>query len=994
MRHWHLRPGAARSTSLLPAYVVLAALVLLVDVPVGHTQSEAASAPLGPRVGLVPSPTPIGGLFYDGRTSLGPPGNTPYDIAYDPHNGETFVTEAPSYLVVLLGSPPAVIDTIFLGAGTYPAEVAYDAANDTLFVGVSPGLVVVSATTHTIVDRLNISIVPTLLTYDSANGNIYALSANLTEINGTTYTVTALGSTFCGCWNPWALVYDPVTQVVILEWSETQPLVFGGVTALNPSTGATVWERESSLDDEYQGIAVDSRNGSVYLPDAIYARMLVLNGSDGAELGHFAFSISEWCALSILPMVYDPTSSDILVSGCGGIVRSIDTTNNIVGSGIPVAGDPNAFAVNTSSGVIFTANWDTNSVAVMSANGSKVLSVLAVGGNPSAVAFDSANATAYVLGSNNVSVINVRDHLREGSIPVGVNRSSSVGGFIEVAITPQSILYDPVSQEVYVADSGNSTVIVISTLTNSVVATIAVAPGPMALAWDNESNEIYVACQNSTGPLIGGPPARLDVISAGTRQIVRSFSLGSIGPLGIAYVASLNEIFVDNNPWFSSTFQGPTLTAFSAATGVTVGSIPLPSNASDVGQITFDNVTGDLYIAGGSLGPYGAAPDDFVVGASNLSLVGTIRVGTDPNAIVAVPSSPYLLATAGVNAILNLVNGAIGVVTASLDLAPGSSPQAVAYAPSLNQALVADAGNDSLSYFVTSQEYAITFLESGLPLGTNWAVTLGAATQWSSGTAVSFSEWNGTYNFTVSSPGNLPWPGSGTVIVNGAAVTRSITFVRATYSVIFKESGLAAGTPWNVTLGGITTTSTTFAIFFTEPNGSYSFNVSTVAGFNVIPSTGSIVINGSFESRLVNFTAIYSPLSIALTYTHLAGSNRCGEPPQHFWAILQFNATAAGGVPPYTYLWSFGDRSTGSFLQDPRHNYTTAPDIATAEVVDRQGTRVHASVTLDFATSCPPQGVTSVSNSWVIPVAAVVVAASAAGICVFFEIGRRRDRAK
>ena len=73
--------------------------------------------------------------------------------------------------------------------------------------------------------------------------------------------------------------------------------------------------------------------------------------------------------------------------------------------------------------------------------------------------------------------------------------------------------------------------------------------------------------------------------------------------------------------------------------------------------------------------------------------------------------------------------------------------------------------------------YALTFTETGLPAGTNWSVTIGAATHYSTGTTVVFAEANGSYSFTVGgASGYVASPGSGSAAVGGAAAGKSIAF--------------------------------------------------------------------------------------------------------------------------------------------------------------------------------------------------------------------------
>jgi len=102
-------------------------------------------------------------------------------------------------------------------------------------------------------------------------------------------------------------------------------------------------------------------------------------------------------------------------------------------------------------------------------------------------------------------------------------------------------------------------------------------------------------------------------------------------------------------------------------------------------------------------------------------------------------------------------------------------------------------------------------------------------------------------------------PSSGSITVNGANVNQVITFTSVTtslYTITFTESGLPPGTSWSVTLNGTTETSTTNTISFTEPNGTYSFSISSINGYSVSPSSGSITVKGTNISHNITFTSV------------------------------------------------------------------------------------------------------------------------------------------
>ncbi len=82
----------------------------------------------------------------------------------------------------------------------------------------------------------------------------------------------------------------------------------------------------------------------------------------------------------------------------------------------------------------------------------------------------------------------------------------------------------------------------------------------------------------------------------------------------------------------------------------------------------------------------------------------------------------------------------------------------------------------AVSYTQNSM-YAVTFTESGLSSGTNWTVNLNGNTKYSTLNAISFSEYGGSYSYSIGSiPGFTVSPSNGMVNVNGGANTVSITY--------------------------------------------------------------------------------------------------------------------------------------------------------------------------------------------------------------------------
>jgi hypothetical protein len=81
--------------------------------------------------------------------------------------------------------------------------------------------------------------------------------------------------------------------------------------------------------------------------------------------------------------------------------------------------------------------------------------------------------------------------------------------------------------------------------------------------------------------------------------------------------------------------------------------------------------------------------------------------------------------------------------------------------------------------------------------------------------------------------------------------------------VVFFEKGLPVGTNWSVTIGGRLGYSTTSAISFREPKGTYDFFVAPADGLRPTPSAGSVTVPGGPSMVDITFGPVTPPPSIA-----------------------------------------------------------------------------------------------------------------------------------
>jgi hypothetical protein len=190
--------------------------------------------------------------------------------------------------------------------------------------------------------------------------------------------------------------------------------------------------------------------------------------------------------------------------------------------------------------------------------------------------------------------------------------------------------------------------------------------------------------------------------------------------------------------------------------------------------------------------------------------------------------------------------------------------------------------------------YNVTFLETGLPSGATWSVTLNGTTESNDTSTILFVEGNYTYPWSVSPiSGYTSNVTGGTLIVNGADVQIDILFssagqAPATYTVTFVETGLSSGSYWSVTLNATDSDTqgspTTSLAFSGVPDGSYSFWVPDVGGYQTANTTGTVNVSGGNVTVDVAFSALGPAV------THPGGTQISEE------ALVIFALIAVGGM--------------------------------------------------------------------------------------------------
>lgn len=212
--------------------------------------------------------------------------------------------------------------------------------------------------------------------------------------------------------------------------------------------------------------------------------------------------------------------------------------------------------------------------------------------------------------------------------------------------------------------------------------------------------------------------------------------------------------------------------------------------------------------------------------------------------------------------------------------------------------------------------------------------------------------------------------GSGEVYVaNRFSNDVSLISMESAYPVSFTESGLPTGMDWGVTLGsGEFNDSTTSSATVMAIDGTYTFRISTVAGYPSSPSSGTVTVDGAQDSIPITFTAVPAPGMYYLNFTEN------GLPAGTTWSV-----TVTGNFEDTT---ASSDTSVVAYSEWPG-NYTYAVDpvpgfsanvSAGAVVIDNNVRTVLVSFTPEPTNSVPtPVVIASGATVGVVALAVVVL---------------------
>jgi YVTN family beta-propeller protein len=940
-----------------------------------------------------------------------PVGYTPNGIAYDPANNELYVAnEGTHNVTVISGADNRSVANITTPNG--PSAILFDPATNQVFTAnywAPDGTVtVISTLTNTVVANVTVGTYPFALALDTVDDYVDVLNQSTDGYDGIVTEVQAgsspsvVGTLTVGP-EPEALTYDPINDQVYVA---NDPSLYGNnVSVFNQSTGLEVANIFTGQGPTPLSIAYDPVGQDVYVSTYNTNNVSIINTTSNTLLG--AVSTYRSGGLGPLGVVVDPATGNVYTLNEGDELTAptstvISVTTHEAIDTISLATNTRGFTYEAAGNSLVVGNAGGNNTYYLNASTYSVDRETPAGQNPEFVAYDSVTGTTYTFNprSDNVTAVNATGQAI-ANIPIGVGVEvqsmdfDSYNGNLYVVSEEQNVtvingstnthlpairlhgmepwgsVYDPHNHDLYVANYESSNVTIINS-TDAVIGSIPVGANPITIAFDPENNTVWVAC-------VGG--ANLTVLNDTTQTQVFSVPL-SVPANELQYDPANNAIY--NDPGYPYE-----VVAYNASTYAQLAGGPLvyTTVSNTLGSMGYDPVTHDLLIADlttGAIYVIGAPPApsyavSFVESGLPSSTPWSVTLNGTPGAsgtntitFSEMNGTSYAYTVGTVAGYLaNITSGTLGVNGHAVTIDITFTPQSVT------------------TYFT------VDFVESGLPATTEWNASLHGVTNHSTSPTIAFTEPNGTdYAFSVPQVGDLSAvPNSGTVPIDGHNVLVPIRFLATSsvYPVEFQETGLLAGTGWNVTLNGTLNGSSTDEIGFTEPNGTdYQYTVEAVAGYSAVPSSGNFTVSGENHTVRITFTAVVPPSTLTVTLVASPAT-----------IVVQASTTlianASGGVTPYTF--AYAGLPAGCLSSNTSRLACTPTASGTFHVsvtaTDPAGGRAVANATLTVtaaSTTQPPASPTTASMNWGDIEIGLVVLVIIAAIVLFLLAGRRRRR--
>ncbi len=721
------------------------------------------------------------------------------------------------------------------GLGAYTTGMAYDNATNLLFVAaparddvfaVDPDNMSVFTTVHLPTTAVPLLIEPWSPAYVPQLNTIYLPTASQGYLFALSDRTLEVYRTWGGQADPLSETWDPACGCLVVGDYLEDVLYFVNGTSYQiletvPLSGSV---RGVTYDDQtdqlWVGLGFITGSGGV----------AILNGANGSLVTTLDTAV--WANAP----AFDPVDQRMFVPVVTpGQVDIYNATNLTELAEVPDTAATNA-VWDSANDRVYVSDWEANNVTVLDgATGAVVTTITDVPG-PDAIVVDPTTSRVYTGDQNSpeISVLDPNDDLVVGNL-----------SFPPYAA---GLLVAPSGEQLYVTSQGANLTVLNLTGTGSTTVpagaetyAIATLPSGVVALTDLEGGVYFLASGGPyplTTPVLSIQPSYVAINASFTISVAVA---GGTGGLTYSYSGLPSGcVGADVSTLVCSASQGGQFDV-----GVTVN--------DSAGDRTSSSAT--LWVAWPTYVTF--VEQGLPAGTAWNVTLGGVTVSSTTNTVL------------------------VGVLNGTFRYTVGTSDrQFEAAGGSFTETGVAL--TESVVFHLVT--FAVSFLETGLPLGTPWSVVVGGTSFAASGTAVVVEEPNASYVYHVTTPDTDYTASVSSFTVAGAPLTESVVFRPVTFTVTFTETGLPSGTSWTVVIGGVAHASTGSSITLEEPNASYQFAVGAVSGFSASPSTGTFTVDGSSVDQVLAFSAASRPATLL------------GLPPTDFYALVGGVAAAAVGA--------------------------------------------------------------------------------------------------
>ena len=908
--------------------------------------------------------------------SAGPQPASPDAVAVDDATNEIYVAnfditigglEQPGDLLVISGKNQSVVSTISLqDAGNYPWGVAVAPVSHTVYFSCATWNEIgeVSTTNYTQFRTMKWSGIPDSLGVNAGSGLLFS-PAGWTGLPGgpgegivryanATTNASLLGSVTVGA-SPSGLAVDPNLNELFVDDAYS-----GNLTVLNATSLAYMGTIPVGTNSErppyyyppvVRGIVYDPVSRLVFVANPMDRTLSVINASSRlVDHTESAYGLVDQLVLDPAENVVFATYDSNFITGYNGSTGKLIGNITVCSSGACAAGA--AFV--RESDELYLSSASNDSIEIVNVSMEAVVAWLHVPGGAYGLASDSADRRVFAAdpASGEISIINTLNLSVIGNVSVGKGSQ------------PETVYWDDSSAHLFVVSRGNSSLTIMNLSGNILQAMplpgspsegLLVPVGNRFDVADTSSDSISVFGSGfklsvSESGLPSGRDWRLDLGGTEILSLTSGFSLllpngtysYSIAPVGqyfptpshgviiingspallvihfggLQFPIAFNETglptgtewwvnlssgssFDNDTPTISfaepngtydytisnvnRTYQAPggffkvngmpvsVTVPFGLVYAVTFTESGLPSDTewwvnitngqsfnSTTDTIGFNEPNGTYSYTLATLNKnYSAPGGTFRVNGVAVSRVGTFSLVTYGATFTesGLPSGTEWW----VNVSGQVPKSSTGTTITLLNLPNGTYIYSVATSNKLYSvsggSFQVDGAAVSRSLTFSLVTYTVTFTELGLPSGTTWWVNITNGEAFGgTGKAISFTEPNGTYTYSIATSDKSHSVSGGSFAVDGHAISMSVTFLLVKYSITFTEGGLPSGTTWSVTMNGGLESSSTTSIVFTEPNDTYSFTIGSVSGYSSNVTSGSVNVAGTSMGVSITFS--------------------------------------------------------------------------------------------------------------------------------------------